>query len=251
MTEAKPSAIRGIMLIVRRELRQYFTTWSGYVITALMLLISGLLYNVFAIGSSPQYSSDVLAQFLYFQSGVTVVAALFFSMRLIAEERDKGTLPLLATSPLSDGQIIFAKFLSVILFLTIFLILTLPMPALIFLNGKVAISHIAVGYLGLLLIGSATCAIGVFGSALVSSQVVAIIISAVITVTLITLWYTARIADGWLSDVLEYLSLHNKHFLPFMDGTVSVTQVVFYLSMSAFFLVLARNALEAQRWRAS
>lgn len=250
MKPAKPSPLRGIVLIVRRELTQYFTTWSGYIIAALMLLISGLLYNVFAVGSSPQFSSDVLAQFLYFQSGVTVAAALFFSMRLIAEERDKGTLPLLATSPLSDGQIILGKYLSVIAFLAIFLLMTVPMPALIFLNGEVAISHILVGYLGLLLIGSAACAIGVFSSALVSSQVVAIIISAVITVTMITLWYTARIADGWVSDIIEYLSIHDKHFRPFMDGTLSVAQVVFYASLSVFFLVLARNALEGRRWRA-
>lgn len=251
MTQQKPSAWRGIGLIVGRELLQYFTTWSGYVIAALMLLLSAFFYNVYAVGSSPRFSSDVLSNFLYFQSGITIATALFFSMRLIAEERDKGTLPLLATSPLSDGQVIFAKFLSVVALLALFLLLTAPMPALIFLNGKVALSHILVGYCGLMLIGSAACAIGVFGSALVSSQVVAIIISAVIIAVMVTLWYTARITDGWLSDVIAYLSLHDKHFRPFMEGSLSLAQVVFYLSVSLFFLVLARNVLEARRWRAS
>jgi ABC-2 type transport system permease protein len=245
----RPSAWRGISLIVRRELGQYLNTWSGYVIAAAMLLTSGLFYNVFAVGSTPRYSQDVLSDYFYFQSGTTIVAGILFAMRLIAEERQAGTLPLLATSSLSDGQVIVAKFLSALLSLCLFLSLTLYMPALIFWNGKVSLGHIFAGYLGLFLIGSASVSIGLFGSALVKSQLVAAVVAGGIAVVLLLLWLTARVVDGPLGEVLAYLSLHDKHFRPFMDGAISSGNVIFYLSLTAFFLVLARNVLEARRWR--
>lgn len=246
----KPSAISGMALIVRREMRQYFTTWSGYVVASMMLLLSGLFYNVFAVGSSPRFSNDVLSDFFYFTSGTAMTAGLLFSMRLIAEERQTGTFPLLASSPLTDGQIIMAKFLSAVALLVVYLVLTVPMPLLVFINGKIALSHIMGGYLGLLLIGSAAVAIGLFGSALVDSQLVAVIISGVTLVVLLLLWLTSRVVDGWLGDLVSYITLHDKHFRPFMDGTVSTANIVYYLSVIGFFLMLSRNALEARRWRA-
>ncbi len=246
----KPSALSGIALIVRREMSQYFGTWSGYIIAAAMLALSGLLYNVFAVGSAPRYSNDVLSDFFYYASGTTMTAGLLFSMRLIAEERQTGTFPLLASSQLSDGQVVFAKYLSALALIFIYLVLTTPLAGLVFINGKVAFAHIMGGYLGLMLIGSAAVAIGLYGSALVDSQLVALIISAVTLVVLLLLWITSRVVDGWLGDVISYLSLHDKHFRPFMDGTVSTANIIFYLSLTAFFLMLSRNALEARRWRA-
>jgi len=247
---AKPSAAAGIALIVRREMNQYFSTWSGYVIAASMLVLSGLLYNVFAVGSVPRFSNDVLSDFFYYASGTTMTAGILFSMRLIAEERQTGTFPLLASSQLSDGQVVFAKFLSAVLLLCVYLALTVPMPLLVFLNGKVAFTHILAGYGGLLLIGASAVAIGLFGSTLVDSQLVAAIVSGVTLVVLLLLWLTSRVVDGWLGDLISYLALHDKHFRPFMDGTVSTANVVFYIAVIAFFLMLSRNALEARRWRA-
>lgn len=249
-TATKPSAAAGITLIVRREMSQYFSTWSGYVIAAAMLLVAGLLYNVMAVGSSPRFSNDVLSSFFENTSGTTMIAAILFSMRLIAEERQTGTYPLLASSQLSDGQVIVAKYISALLLLSVFLLLTVPMPLLVFINGKVAVSHILAGYFGLLLIGSATVAIGLFGSSLVDSQLIAAIIGGVIVAVQLLLWLSARIVDGWLGDFVAYFALHDKHFRPFMDGTVSTANCLFYVSVTVFFLMLSRNALEARRWRA-
>ena len=246
----KPSTLTGMGLVVRRELGHYFKTWSGYVIAAAMLAITGLFYNVFAVGSTPRYSADVISDFFWALSGTTMTAAIFFSMRLIAEERQTGTYPVLASSQLSDGQIVFAKFLSVGALLVIYNLCTLPMPLLVLLNGKVAVSHLFAGYLGVLLIGLSAAAIGLFGSSLVDSQLVAVIIGAVILVMMLLLWLTAAVVEGTLGDLLGYLALHNKHFDPFKAGTVSVANIVFYLSVIGLFLMLSRNALEARRWRA-
>ncbi len=245
----RPSAATGIVLIVKRELGQYFSTWSGYLICGMLLFLTGLFYNVFAVGNVPKYSADVLSDYFYYQSGTAMVASLFFSMRLIAEERQAGSLPLLSTSSLTDGQVILAKYLSALLFLAFFLVLTFYMPVLILWNGKVSLGHLVAGYLGILLIGSASVAIGVFGSAVAKSQLIALIVSAVILVAMLLLWLSARVVSGPLGEVVAYLSLHDKHFRPFMEGNVSTTHAIFYVSVTAFFLTLARNVLEGRRWR--
>lgn len=246
---SKPSAAQGVALIIKRELGQYLNTWSGYVIFAVLLLVTGLGYNVHAVGNTPRYSSDVLFEFFWVASGTTIFTGLLLTMRLIAEERQTGTLPLLSTSSLTEGQIILAKYASAVVMIGVYLALTLYMPFLVFYNGAVSVGHIAAGYLGLLLLGSAVVAIGMFGSAVVKSQLVALIISGAITVIMLLLWAVARMVEGPLGDVVGMLSLHDKHFRPFQDGTISIANVVFYVSVSAFFLVAARNALESRRWR--
>ncbi len=238
-----------VFLVVRRELNQSFRTWSGYVFIGVLLAITSLLYNGYAVGSVAKFSADVLSDFFYLASGTTMAAALFLSMRSIAEERQTGTYPMLASSPLSETEVVAAKFLSAMLMVTIYVLCTGFMPALVFIHGSVSLGHIASGYLGLLALGAAATGIGVFGSALAKSQLFAIILSAVILVGLLVLWLIARLVQGPLGDVIAYLSLHDKHFRPFMDGSVSIANLVYYVSVALFFLTLARNVLEGRRFR--
>ncbi|MEL7367909.1 MAG: ABC transporter permease [Myxococcota bacterium] len=245
----RPGTIRTGTLIVRRELGQYTTTWSGYIITAGMLLVLGLAYNVWAVGAEARYSADVLNNFFYLASGITLVGGTLLSMRLIAEERSQGTYPMLATSALTEGQVIIAKYVAAMIPIIVFLALSVYMPLLIYVNGRVSAAHIGAGYLGLLLIGSAGVAIGLFGSSLVKSQLVAVIVSLIICGVGVLLWMTARIVDGPLGDILAGMTLHGRHFFPFQDGIISSANVIYYLSVTAFFLMLARNVLESRRWR--
>lgn len=247
-TIARPSALGGLGLIVRRELGVYFGTRGGWVIASLMLLITGLFFNGDAVGSGSKFSADVLSDFFKSASGVMMVGAILISMRLIAEERQSGTLPLLLNSSLSEGEIIFAKFLSAWLFLSVIMTASVYMPLLIFLRGKISLGHVATGYLGLYLLGAAVVAIGTFGSAVARSQVVAAVIGGSITVVLLVIWMVARLVDGALGDVMGQIALWDKHFTPFMRGTINVSDVLYFVSVTAFFLVLARNGLESRRW---
>ena len=141
------------------------------------------------------------------------------------------------------------KFLSAYLFLSVLTLATLYMPALIFVNGRVSPGHIAAGYLGLLLLGAAVLAIGVFGSALARSQIAAAMSGAVILVVLLLFWLISRITEPPLDEVLAYLALWDKHFPPFMRGIVSTRGVLYYLSVTVFFLLAAIRVLESRRWR--
>jgi ABC-2 type transport system permease protein len=241
--------VRVVWLVVWRELGAYFRSYMGYIILAVVLLVDGLLFNVYALGGGSKYSAEVLRQFFYFSSGTTMIASIFLTMRLLAEERQMGTMVLYATSPVRDGHIVVGKFLSAFLFLCLLTLLTLYMPLLIFVNGKVSVGHIFGGYVGLLCLGAASLAIGMFGSSLAQSQIIAAIISTAILVSMLLFWLLVNITDPPLSGIFSYLALHNKHFFPFMKGTINTRDLIYYLTVTCFFLMVSTRVIEARRWR--
>ena len=169
--------------------------------------------------------------------------------RLLAEERQTGTINLLYSSPVRDWEIITGKFLSALAFLAILTLATAFMPALILVHGKVSLGHIAGGYLGLLLLGSASLAIGTFGSSLTRSQVLAAIVSGCILVGLLVCWLLSQVAERPLSDVFSNLALYNLHFRPFQAGVIHLRDVVYYLAVTYVALFASTRVLEARRWR--
>lgn len=237
-----------VWLIARRELSAYLRSLSGYVIIAAVLAIDGLLFNAFALGNTRRFSSEVLSEFFYFSGGVTMFAAVFISMRLLAEEKQAGTLPLLYSSPVRDWEIVSGKFLSAFIFLALLTLATAFMPALIFVNGKVALGHIAAGYFGLLLLGSASLAIGTFGSALAPNQILAALISGCILIALLVCWLLSRIVESPFSEVFNQLATW-LHFQSFREGIVHLRDVVYFLVVTYVFLFGATRVLEARRWR--
>ncbi len=241
--------MRGLMLVTRRELAAYLNGYWGYVIVAVLLMLQGLFFNAFALGSTPRLSSDVLEQFFYFSFGFTVVAALLLTMRLVAEERQTGTIVLIDSSPLTDWQVVGGKFASAMVLLTAMLLLSGYMPALNFVNCTVATGHIFGGYLGVLLAGAASAAIGTFASCLTRYQIVSAIIGGVILVTLILAWLLGRVTDAPMDEVWSYMSLFDRHFQPFMRGRVNTEDIVFYLSVTFVFLLLSTRIMSARRWR--
>ncbi len=241
--------MRSVWWIFRRELGAYLRSPLGYVILTGALVVDGLLFNAFAVGSGQQRSSEVLQNFFQLTSGVTLFASVFIAMRLIAEERQSGTWVLLATAPVRDWQVVLGKFLSATAFLALLIVLTAYMPALIFINGKVSFGHIFAGYLGLLLIGAAAIALGLLCSAVSPNQLVAVVLGAAVVGTFVLLWLLSKIASPPLEGLLAYLSLHDKHFLPFRRGLISVQDVLFYISLIYVALVMATRVLEARRWR--
>lgn len=241
--------MRNAMLIVRRELAAYARTPSGWIIAASILLIDGLLFNTRAVGSQPRYSQEVLEQFLIDAGGTTMLAAVLFSMRLLAEERARGTQTLLFTSPIREGEIVVGKFLASLVFLSVLTLLTLYLPALIFINGKVSVGHIAAGYIGMLLLGASTLALGMFASSLVKNPFLAVVLAAVFVTTLELCWWIAQITDPPLTAVVSYMAPYMKHFHPFRRGLVQLSDVVFYASIIYFSLYASTRVLQSQRWQ--
>lgn len=236
------------LLVARREMFAYLRSPLGSAIIAGALLIDGIWFYWQGL-TEKLLSADVLAQFFYGASGTTMVAGLLLSMRLLAEERQTGTFTLLNTAPLRDAEIVAGKFLSALAVIVVLTLLTIYMPLLIFVNGKVSVGHIVVGYIGLVLLGGAATSIGLFASALARSQVVAIILGAAMLTPLVLLWMVARAVDPPLNSFLSNLAIHHENFRPFMLGTLKLQSVVYYAAVTFFFLLAATKTLEARRWR--
>lgn len=241
--------MKNILLVAKRELAGYLRSPSGYVIAAAVLLVDGLLFNSFAVGSTAKLSSKVLQDFFYVSAGTTMIASVLISMRLLAEERQAGTLALLFTSPLREHEIVLGKFLSAFVFLLGITLASVYLPALLFIHGKVSVGHIAGGYLGLGMLGGATLSIGVLGSALARNQLVAGVLSATLIVALLLCWLLARIADAPFKDVLSYLALYDQHFRPLQRGLLRLSDVVFFASVIYFSLLAATRVLQGERWQ--
>ncbi len=240
--------MNNVWLIARRELGAYLRTMSGYIIIAVMLFIDGLLFNAFAVQGTAKKSSEVLADFFTITSGITMIGAVFLSMRLIAEERQTGTVQLLYSSPIHDLEIVLGKFVASLAFLGLFFLGTSYMPALVAAYGKVSFGHVLAGYLGLLLVGAASLAIGTFGSALTKSQVVAAVSSGVMCLALTTCWLAAKVTDRPFTEVVTGLAWWG-HFDPFRSGLVHLRHVVYFALVTFVALFAATRVLEARRWR--
>ncbi|MBM4366697.1 MAG: ABC transporter permease [Deltaproteobacteria bacterium] len=240
--------MRGILLVARRDFAAYVNTIWGWVILAIALLIDGVFFNAWGLSNTPQYSAEVLERFFYITGGVTLIAGVFITMRLFAEERQTGTIVLLESSPLSDRDLVIGKYLSAMFFLVFFAALTLYMPALIMVNGKISGEEIGVGYLGVLLMGSAGVAIGTWASSVSRNQILAGAIAAVGTVFFVACWLLARVTDPPFKALISYVAFFDKQFKPFQEGRVNTEAVFFFASVSFAFLLLATQALRARRW---
>ena len=236
------------LLIARRELFSYFRSPLAAIVIAAALLVDGLVFYWKGL-SEKLLSAMALAEFIWVAGGTAFIAGLVLAMRLIAEERQTGSLTLINTAPLKDAQIVAGKFLSAYLMVALKTLLTLYMPLLLFVNGKVSVGHIVVGYTGILLYAAAGTAIGLFGSALARSQVIAIIISVVIAVAMVLLWAVAKATDPPINTFLARMSLHHDNQVPFMQGRLELGPAVYYLAVTWFFLLAATKVLEARRWR--
>lgn len=237
------------LLIARRDLAAYLAGLYGPIILALFVFLTGLFYNGFALGLSPRPSADVLEDFFFIGGIGTGLVAVFLAMRSVAEEKQTRTELVLATSPIAEWQVILGKWLAVLAMVALFLVCTLHMPAMILVNGKVSLSQVAVGYTGMLLYGGAVSAIGVFASSLVRSQLLALVLSAGLVLFMVLLWMVSTVTDGAFSDIAQYAAIWDKHFSPFQKGTLALTHVLYYASVTWLFLLLATRSLERRRWQ--
>jgi len=236
-------------IIYRRELGAYLRSPFAWVIAAVLLLVDGIFFRGFVLPGQ-NLSASVLEKFFYFSSGVALAAGLLLSFRLISEERSTNSMVLLTTSPVRDSEIIVGKFLAALTFLAILLAMSIYMPLLIKVRGKITYSQIMVGYLGLLLIGSATLSMGLFASSMVKNQVLSAVIGLAIMIIMVFLFQFAKTLDGTIKDVLQELDLWWIHFQNgFMRGVLNLKDLIYYLAVIYFFLLLSVKTLEAKRWQ--
>jgi len=241
--------MRATRIIFRRELSAYFHSPFSWVLACLALLITGILFQAQAL-SGEQLSATVLEKFFWAMSGIPLIGGILLSFRLISEERQTHSLVLLNTSPVRDTEIVVGKFFAAFVYLGIIIALTLYMPILIKVNGKITTAQILVGYIGLLLLGGATLAIGMFASALAKQQIVAGVVAFAILALMVLLFPFAKKLDEPVRSTLQDLDLWWVHYQTgFMRGVLNLKDIVYYMAVTYFFLLLSVKTLEAKRWQ--
>ncbi len=241
--------MRNALLLAGREIGGYLRSPIGYIMAAAALLIEGIYFYGFGLGRGPLLSAQVLTLFFEAASGATMILSAIIAMRLIAGERERGTLVLLNTAPIRESEIVFGKFLAGLAFLAIVAALTVYMPLLIFVNGKVSVGHILVGYLGVLLLAAASLAISLFASALAPNQIVAALIAGALLGTLFLMFFIAPATEPPIKDFLSSLAIFHVRARSFMTGVIKLENVVFDLAVAYLFLFATTKTLEARRWR--
>lgn len=244
--------------LVRRELGGYFGSLTGYVLVSTVLLLLGLCFVVILDRVSVEPMDAPLTEQFFVSVFFWLILLLttpVMTMRSFALEKFSGTYETLMTAPVRDGEVVFAKFTGALLF---YGITWLPMMGYLLLvrhysNDPAVLNagNLFAIYLGILLIGSLYLSLGCFASALSRSQIVAAMISYALEIGLFIVSVLALMktpTPDWRSKVLQYLSM-TEHLEDFARGIIDTRYLVFYVSLTGFFLFLTLKVVESRRWR--
>ena len=249
--------------IFKKEMRLYFTSPVAYVVVTIFLLIAGyFFYSIFAfftLASMQSAMNPAMARDLNVTdsvmrplfSNVSVILLLLLpllTMRLFAEERRSGTIELLLTFPVRDGAVLIGKYLAAFALYAVMLGLTVLYPGIVAYFARLETGPVFTGYLGLLLMGAAFIAVGIFTSSLTENQIVAAITTFGTLLIFWILGWSADYAGGAVGRVLQHLSIleHNESFA---KGVLDTKDIIYYLNFTILALFLALRSLEARRWK--
>jgi len=236
-------SFQNILPISRRELRSYFNSPVAYVVIVVFLAIIGWFFtsNLFLmnVASMRVVFELVPLVFLFFVPAIT--------MRLLAEERKSGTLELLTTKPVTDAEIVIAKFLAAWVLLAAALMPTLLYLITMMALGSIELGPVIAGYIGLLLMGGAYIAIGIFASSLTENQIIAFITSFLIVLALFLMDKILMYVPEGMASTLEFLAV-DYHFSNIARGVIDSRDIIYFASLLGFSLMLATVSLERRKW---
>ena len=244
-----------MLALLRKEINIFLGSLIGYIVIAVFLLAIGLFlwvfqgndFNILESGYANIDALFVLAPWVF----MFLVPAI--TMRSFAEERKSGTVELLLTQPISDTGIILAKYLAGLMLVIFSLLPTLIYFVTIYYlaspAGNIDIGGIAGSYIGLVLLASGFVAIGIFASALTDNQVIAFIIA----MFLCFFWhigFESLSSLGWLGgfDAVFLQIGISTHYSSMSRGVIDSRDVVYFLSLTGFFILLTRFMLERRKW---
>ncbi len=235
--------LQNILPIFRRELRSYFNSPVAYVVIVVFLAIIGWFFtsNLFLMNvASMRVVFDLVPLvFLFFVPAIT--------MRLLAEEKKSGTLELLTTKPVTDAEIVIAKFLAAWALLAAALVPTLLYLVTMMALGSIDLGPVIAGYIGLLLMGGAYVGIGIFASSLTENQIIAFIASFLIVLVLFLMDKVLMYVPEGLASTLEFLAV-DYHFSNIARGVIDSRDIIYFASLLGFSLLLATVSLERRKW---
>ncbi len=243
-----------MLALLSKEIRTFLSSLIGYVVICVFLLITGLFmwifegdFNVLNMGFA---SIDTL---FFISPWVFMFLIPAVTMRSFAEEKRSGTIELLLTKPLTDLQIILAKYFAGLLLVVIALLPTLLYYLTVYFMGS-PVGNIDSGgtwgsYIGLLLLASGYLAIGIFASSITNNQIVSFLVAAMLCFFMYTGFQSLASFDlfGSLDNFIMKLGMQD-HYASLSLGLIDSRDVVYFLALIAIFILLTKTVLHARRW---
>jgi ABC-2 type transport system permease protein len=254
--------MRNIFAIFGKEIRSYFASPVAYGLMAFFAILSGYFFYVYVAmfvsrgmeaqmmgrGFPMDVNEWVVRPALMNVSVIALFLIPLISMRLFSEEKSRGTLELLITSPVRDSEIILGKWLAAMAMYASILAVSFLNVMILYLYGKPELSPILTGYLGLLLQGGTLLAIGAFISTTTKNQIIAAFSTFAVCLILWVLDWVSQVDQSAWAKVVAYLSVVT-HFEPFSKGVIDSKDVIYYVTMIFLGLFLTARSLESLRWR--
>jgi ABC-2 type transport system permease protein len=238
--------LAAIGAVARKELYSYLVSPMAYVVAAVFLLINGFIFFLILANGFAEPNLQALLPTTAF---ILLLVIPVLTMRLLAEEKSTGTIELLMTFPITDTQVVLGKYLATLLVYLLMLVPTLVYVVILKIYGNSEWGPLLTAYLGLLLLGGAFIAAGMFSSSLARNQIVAGVVGIGLLLLLWVMGAASGVLGPRLSGVMAYLSL-SDHFNNFGQGVVQLKDVVFYLSFILAALFFTVRVQESSRWRA-
>ncbi len=243
-----------MIALLKKEIFSYFNSLTVYIVVIVFLLVNSLFlwvfpgeYNVLEFGYANLNGLFTIAPFVF----LFLIPAV--TMRLFSEENKSGTIEILLTKPLSDSNIILAKYLAAFSLVVFSLIPTLiyfySVYQLGFPKGNLDIGAFGGSFLGLLFLGASFTAIGLFTSSLSNNQIVAFILAIFIS-AFFYLGFNLISSLGFPSGI-EVLLLNlgiESHYASISRGVIDSRDVIYFISLKVFFLILTKLRMEARKW---
>ncbi|MGE5425447.1 MAG: gliding motility-associated ABC transporter permease subunit GldF [Syntrophothermus sp.] len=237
-----------------KEINGFLNSLIGYIVIFVFLIVMSLFlwvfplwFNVLDFGYASLEGLFLLAPFVF----LFLIPAI--TMRSFADEKRSGTLELLMTQPLSDLQVILAKYLAGLTLVLFSLLPTLvyffSVYRLGFPPGNIDMGGTWGSYIGLFFLGAAFTAIGIFASSLTDNQ----IISFIFAVVLCGFFYMgfemiySFIVSGRTGLFIQSLGI-NAHYSSMSRGVIDTRDLIYFFSITVFFILLTKISLESRKW---
>jgi len=242
----------GAMVVCRRELRSFFTSYVAYVLLAIFFVLSGYFFYSdlsFFVLAGGHILPTGLWQYVFLDMRLCALLVLpLLTMRLFSEEKKLGTIELLWTYPVRDGEIIAGKFLAAWLFYIVMLVPTTINMVVLYQYYQFDVPPLLAAYLGMLLIGTSFIACGLFISSLTENQVLSAMGTYGVLVFFWFMTWNEEAVSMRLIGFLQGLSLFDR-FFNFSRGVIDTRDIVFFVLFAALFLFFTQLSLNSRKWR--
>jgi ABC-2 type transport system permease protein len=240
--------------LLRKEINSFLSSLIGHIVIVVFLAINSMFlwvfntdFNIINSGYATLDGLFLIAPFVF----LFLIPAI--TMRSFSDEKKSGTIELLLTKPITDLQIILAKYFAGLLLVIFSLIPTLiyfiSVYALGFPAGNIDIGAAWGSYIGLLLLGAAFVAIGLFSSTLTDKQVLAFVLSVFMCGFMyigFEFIYSLEMF-GKIDLFIQSIGI-NAHYISLSRGVVDTRDLIYFISLTAFFILLSKISIEKRKW---